>query len=56
MNISYEYYKIFYFVAKYGSFTAAANVLFGNQPNITRAIKKLENELDALCLSATGTA
>ena len=45
MNISYEYYKIFYFVAKYGSFTAAANVLFGNQPNITRAIKKLENEL-----------
>ncbi len=45
MNISYDYYKIFYFVAKYGSFTAAANVLFGNQPNITRAIKKLENEL-----------
>ena len=45
MNINYDYYKSFYFVAKYGSFKAAANVLFGNQPNITRAIKKLENEL-----------
>lgn len=45
MNISYDYYKIFYFVAKYGSFTSAANVLFNNQPNITRTIKKLENEL-----------
>lgn len=45
MNISYDYYKIFYFVAKYGSFTAAANVLFNNQPNITRTVKKLEEEL-----------
>lgn len=45
MNISYDYYRIFYFVAKYGSFTSAANALFNNQPNITRTIKKLENEL-----------
>ena len=42
MNISYDYYKIFYSVAKYGSFTAAANALFNNQPNITRTVKKLE--------------
>lgn len=45
MNISYDYYKIFYYVAKYGSFTRAAYMLLGNQPNITRAIKSLEAEL-----------
>lgn len=45
MYINYEYYRIFYYVAKYRSFTQAANVLLNNQPNITRAIKNLENEL-----------
>lgn len=45
MNINYEYYKVFYYVAKYKSFTAAARVLFNNQPNITRMMKKLEEEL-----------
>ena len=45
MNISYDYYKIFYFVARYGSFTRAAEVLMNNQPNITRSIKNLEGEL-----------
>ena len=45
MNISYDYYRIFYYVAKCGSFTQAANALLGNQPNITRAIKSLEYEL-----------
>ncbi len=45
MNISYEYYKIFYYVAKYGSISKAADVMLYNQPNITRSIKKLEGEL-----------
>ena len=45
MNISYDYYRIFYYVAKYGSFTGAANKLLNNQPNITRAMKVLESEL-----------
>lgn len=45
MNINYDYYRIFYYVAKYGNFTQAANILLNNQPNITRSIKKLENEL-----------
>lgn len=45
MNITYDYYRIFYYVAKYRSFTQAAGVLYSSQPNITRAIKKLENEL-----------
>lgn len=45
MNISYEYYRVFYYVAKYKSFTGAAAALLNNQPNITRMIKKLEEEL-----------
>ncbi len=45
MNISYDYYRIFYYVAKYKSFTQAAAVLLNNQPNITRSIKNLESEL-----------
>lgn len=45
MNISYDYYKIFYYVAKYGSITRAADIMMYNQPNITRSVKKLENEL-----------
>lgn len=45
MNINYEYYKVFYYVAKYKSFTAAAKAMLNNQPNITRMMKKLEAEL-----------
>lgn len=45
MNISYDYYRIFYYVAKYRSFTGAAKALLNNQPNITRMMKKLEEEL-----------
>ena len=45
MYISYDYYRIFYYVAKYGNITQAAKILLHNQPNLTRAIKALENEL-----------
>ena len=45
MYISYDYYRIFYYVAKYGNITRAAEVLLNNQPNLTRAIKTLESEL-----------
>lgn len=45
MNINYEYYKIFYFVAKYKNITKAATILNNNQPNISRTIKLLEHEL-----------
>lgn len=45
MNINYEYYKIFYEVATNGTFSKAAQVLYSNQPNVTRIINKLENEL-----------
>ena len=45
MCISYDYYRIFYYVAKYGNITKAANILLNNQPNLTRTIKTLECEL-----------
>lgn len=46
MNINFEYYKIFYFVAKYGSITKAAAALGSSQPNVTRIIKLLESQLN----------
>src|SRR5574344_451917 len=45
MNISYDYYRVFYYVAKYKSFTGAYKTLLNNQPNITRMMKKLDEEL-----------
>ena len=46
MNVNFEYYKIFYYVAKYNNFTKAAHVLNNSQPNITRAMNCLEHELN----------
>ena len=43
--ITYDYYRIFYFVARYKSFTKAAKMLVNNQPNITRCMNILEQEL-----------
>lgn len=45
MNISYDHYRVFYYVAKSRSITQAANLLLNNQPNVTRTIKNLEKEL-----------
>lgn len=45
MAVSYDYYRVFYHVARCGSFTRAAGVLLSNQPNITRVINNLEQEL-----------
>ncbi len=45
MNISYEYYRAFYYAGKHLSFTRAAQVMGSNQPNVTRTIKKLETAL-----------
>lgn len=45
MNISYEYYHIFYYVAKYKNLTLAAEIMHNNQPNVSRTIKLLEHEL-----------
>lgn len=45
MNVNFEYYKIFYYVAKYRNFTKAARVLGSGQPNVTRAMNCLEQEI-----------
>lgn len=45
MNVSYDYYRIFYYVGTYGSFTRAAKALGNSQPNITRAMNNLESAL-----------
>lgn len=44
MNINFEYYRIFYYVAKYSNFTKAAHALGNSQPNVTRAMNCLESE------------
>ena len=46
MDINFEYYKVFYFVAKYGNITKAATALGGSQPNVTRIMKILEMQLN----------
>lgn len=46
MDINFEYYKIFYYVAKYGNITKAAAALGSNQPNVTRIMKLLESQLN----------
>lgn len=45
MDINFEYYKIFYYAAKYKNITRAAEALGSNQPNVTRTIKLLEAQL-----------
>lgn len=46
MNVNFEYYRIFYYVAKYGNFTKAAHALNSSQPNVTRAMNCLEHEVN----------
>ncbi len=45
MDFSLDLYRIFYIVAKEGSISASANILFISQPAITFQIKKLEEHL-----------
>lgn len=44
-KVSYDYYRIFYYVAKYGSISHAAEILRSNQPNITKYMNNLESQL-----------
>ena len=39
-----DYYRIFFYVARYKSFSKAAEALNNNQPNITRYMNILESE------------
>ena len=45
MNVNFEYYKVFYYVAKYKKISLAAEKLFVSQPAVTQTIQKLEQQL-----------
>lgn len=42
MNLNLEYYKVFYYVGKYNSITAAAEKLALSQPAVSQSIRHLE--------------
>ena len=54
-NIDLNLYKTFYVVAKYNSFTKAAEQLYISQPAVTQAIKKLEEQLNTELFMRTST-
>lgn len=43
--VNFEYYKVFYFVARLSSITRAAEELFISQPAVSQVIKQLESSL-----------
>lgn len=45
MNINFEYYKVFYYVAKNKNITKTANDLMISQPAISKTIKILEEQI-----------
>lgn len=45
MFINCDYYRAFYYVAKYGSLSQAARLMMTGQPNLTRSVRNLEAEL-----------
>ncbi len=46
INVNFELYKVFYYVAKYKNVTKTSQYLNVSQPAITKHIKKLENILN----------
>ena len=46
-NINTEYYKVFYYVGRLGSITAAAEALCISQPAVSQAVKQLEKALNS---------
>ena len=46
MNINFEYYKVFYVIAKNKNITKAANELNISQPSISRMLKNMEDQMN----------
>ena len=46
MNMNFEYYKIFYAIAKNKNITKAANELNISQPSISRTLKSMEDQMN----------
>ena len=53
IKINLDLYRIFYIVAKSGSISSAANILYISQPAITFQIKKLEEQLGVSLFTRT---
>ena len=53
MNITYDYYRVFYYVARCGSFTRAAEALGYTQAAVSQMIRSLENEFSLRLLIRT---
>ncbi len=51
MNISYDWYRVFYHVVKMGNITNAAESLFISQPAVSQIIKQLEKSIGCKLLS-----
>ncbi len=54
MSINFEWYKIFYFAAKTGSYTRAAEALFVTQSSISQTIRQLEETLGVKLFARAG--
>ncbi len=52
-NINTEYYKVFYYVGRLGSITAAAEALCISQPAVSQAIRQLEKALNSRLFTRT---
>ena len=46
VNINFEYYKVFYVIAKNKNITKAANELNISQPAISRMLKTMEDQMN----------
>jgi DNA-binding transcriptional LysR family regulator len=53
MKTNLELYKVFYYVAKNGNITQAANELMVSQPAVSKSIKVLERDLDTILFNRT---
>ena len=51
--INLEHYKVFYYVAAYQSITRAAEQLYIAQPSVSKAVKKLEEEMNCRLFDRT---
>ena len=52
-SINTEYYKVFYYVGRLGSITAAAEALCISQPAVSQAVKQLEKALNSQLFIST---
>lgn len=53
MTMNFEYYKVFYFVSRHGSLTAAARELCISQPAVSQAVRQMEKETGTRLFSRT---